>query len=257
MNYKELVKLDMPTARKELVKNLIGQRQKIEHRIVELEAQLLEYTENYNHAKRDGDARENSALDTATSNMQMTSAEIYSNNELLKNMDRIIEPEYLLHKCTVDFEQVVESLSIQSEEESMIAAAILKKIGDSPVEKLKAMTRREADELMKYVHVFMSLPQFESKPIDKEVVQMMSEVFEESKPRPYITCGKVVIYSAVRIEINGVEYVIMICPEDITFTWDGIVAANSEIARHILGRSVTNTYVHLNDKIKYIIKEIY
>ena len=257
MNYKELVKLDMPTARAELVKNLIGQRQKIEDRIVELEAQLLEYTEHYNNAKRDCDARENSALDTATSNMQMTSSEIYSNNELLKNMDRIVEPEYLLHKCTVDFGQVVESLNVQSGEGSIIAAAILQRIGDNPADKLKAMTRKEADELMKYVNVFMSLPDYEDTQIDHGVVQMMSEVFLESKPRPYITCGKVVIYSAVRIEINGVEYVIMICPEDITFTWDGIVAANSEIARHILGRSVTNTYVHLNDKIKYIIKEIY
>lgn len=256
MNYKELVKLDMPTARKELVRNLIGQRQKIEDRIVELEARLQGYTEDYNHAKRDGDARENSALDTATSNMQMTSSEIYSNNELIKNMDRITEPEYLLHKCTVDFKQVVDSLTAQSEE-SMIAAAILQRIGDSPADKLKAMTRKEADDLMKYVHIFMDLPQFDSKPIDNEVVQMMTEVFLESKPRPYITCGKVVIYSAVRIEINGTEYVIMICPEDITFMWDGIVAANSEIARHILGRSVTDTYVHLNDKIKYIIKEIY
>lgn len=256
MNYKELVKLDMPSARKELVKNLIAQRQKIENRIVELEGQLQEYTENYNHAKRDGDARENSALDTATANMQMTSSEIYINNELLKNMDRITEPEYLLHKCTVNFTSVVDSLKAQSEE-SMIAAAILQKIGDSPAEKLKSMTRKEADELMKYVRVFMSLPQFEDKSIDHNVEQMMNEVFVESKPRPYVTCGKVVIYSAVRIEINGVEYVIMICPEDITFMWDGIVAANSEIARHILGRSVTDTYVHLNDKIKYIIKEIY
>lgn len=256
MNYKELIKLDMPSARRELVKNLIGQRQKIEDRIVELEAQLKEYTENYNHAKRDGDARENSALDTATSNMQMTSSEIYLNNELLKNMDRITEPEYLLHKCTVDFDNIVESLIAQSSE-SMIAQAILKRIGDSPASKLKGMTRREADELMKYVHIFMGLPQFESKQIDHDVVKMLSDSLLESKPRPYITCGKVVIYSAVRIEINGTEYVIMICPEDITFMWDGIVAANSEIARHILGRSVTNTYVHLNDKIKYIIKEIY
>lgn len=256
MNYKELVKLDMPAARKELVANLIAQRQKIEHRIVELEAQLLEYTENYNHAKRDGDARENSALDTATSNMQMTSSEIYSNNELLKNMDRITEPEYLLHKCSVDFNNVVESLTIQSAD-SLIAQAILQKIGESPAERLRSMTRKEADELLKYVNIFMGLPQFESKSVDHDVVQMLSDALLESKPRPYVTCGKVVIYSAVRIEINGVEYVIMICPEDITFMWDGIVAANSEIARHILGRSVTNTYVHLNDKIKYIIKEIY
>lgn len=256
MNYKELVKLDMPTARKELVKNLITQRQKIEHRIEELEQQLQEYTENYNHAKKDGDARENSALDTATSNMQMTSSEIYANNELIKSMDRITEPEYLLHKCTVNFDDIVDSLVAQSED-SMIAAAILQRIGDSPAEKLKAMTRRESDELMKYVNIFMNLPQFESKKIDRDIVHMMSEAFVESKPRPYITCGKVVIYSAVRIEINGTEYVIMICPEDITFMWDGIVAANSEIARHILGRSVTDTYVHLNDKIKYIIKEIY
>lgn len=256
MIYKELVKLDMPRAREELVKNLIAQRQKIEHRIVELEAQLQSYTEDYNHAKRDGDARENSALDTATSNMQMTSSEIYSNNELLKNMDRITEPEYLLHKCTVDFDNIVETLSIQSSE-SMIAAAILQRVGDNPAGKLKAMTRKEADELMKYVHIFMDLPQFECKSVDRDVVHMLQDALLESKPRPYVTCGKVVIYSAVRIEINGVEYVIMICPEDITFMWDGIVAANSEIARHILGRSVTNTYVHLNDKIKYIIKEIY
>ncbi len=256
MNYKELLQLDIASARVELVKNLIAQRQKIEQRIVELEGQLQEYTENYNHAKRDGDARENSALDTATSNMQMTSSEIYANNELLKNMDRITEPEYLLHKCTVDFNQVVDSLKLQSDE-SMIAAAILQRVGDSPAEKLKAMTRKGADELMRYVHIFMGLQEFAPKPIDHEVVQMMQDIFLESKPRPYITCGKVVIYSAVRIEINGVEYVIMICPEDITFMWDGIVAANSEIARHILGRSVTDTYVHLNDKIKYIIKEIY
>lgn len=256
MNYKELVKLDMPTARQELVKNLIAQRQKIESRLEELEVQLQEYTDNYNHAKKDGDARENSALDTATSNMQMTSSEIYSNNELLKNMDRITEPEYLLHKCTVDFDNIVEILNVQSGE-SMIAQAILQKVGASPAQAFKSMTRREADELMKYVHIFMDLPQFTPKSVDHDVVNMLRDALLESKPRPYVTCGKVVIYSAVRIEINGVEHVIMICPEDITFTWDGIVAANSEIARHILGRSVTGTYVHLNDKIKYIIKEIY
>lgn len=254
MRYDELNKLSLKDARDEIVKNLIGQQKVVRTRLDNLEREYAQYKGDYEKARAEGDASENSALDTAINNMSSAQASIYKNNKLLHDMECITEPEYVNNTTSYDYSNVLRKLK-QTEETSTISAAIKQKIGN--FDRIKEMSRTECVNLVKVLDSLWSLPNFNQNETEEEMYLLVRKTLLESKQRPYRSCGKAVMYSAVRVSINGVVYTFMLCPDGISFVTEGIVSTDTILGNSILGSTVTGNHQILNKNLKYVILEIY
>lgn len=77
----------------------------------------------------------------------------------------------------------------------------------------------------------------------------------------YNSVGIVVLYSTVRLTVEGKELIYRIYPEDVSFVDIGVMAANSRLATALMGK-VAGDYVDVehtsrNISLRYHIEEIY
>jgi hypothetical protein len=254
MRYDELNKLSLENARHEIVKNLIGQQQIVKNRLDELEKEYKLYEDDYIKARAEGDASENSALDTAINNMSSAQASIYKNTQLLRYMDCITEPEYVQSISSYDYEYIIKTLQA-TESNAIMSAAVKSQLGS--FENIKTINRDTAVKLVRTLDSMWNLPNFIQNETEDEIYHLVKKTLLESKQRPYKPCGKAVMYSAIRVAINGVVYTFMLCPEGISFVTDGIVSVDTILGSSILNSTVTGKKQILNQNLEYVIQEIY
>lgn len=252
---KELNSMSIQDARAAIIKNLIEERSKIDSALKELDSELTKYEEDLNKARADGDTSENSAFDTAIDNIASTQGRLYKYQQLQRELDNVTEPTYCEATSTSNVERFVNFVSI-CKDRSMLCQVVEEYFNGD----LTAINSKSRKELVSFCKVLDNVAQLEGDKFDlaeQEILETLKTFLRSAKPRPYVQCGVIVLYTTVRIDINGETYTLMVCPPGISFVTEGIIAADTEIGKRLLGKSDINVKQIVNAKLEFTIKEIY
>lgn len=245
--------MDIKQARDTIIKSLIEKRFLIDHEITAEENKKEEYKNSLNRAKEDGDTSENSAYETAIDNIAISEGRIM--NLLLQRdqLNAIREPEFVIQTHSQNYSEF-KSLISSMKDESGFAALILEAL-DNDIENADTISKAKLSELKRTLDILTTTDAYNETEV--AIYESFINDFYDLKPRPYISCGKPLMYSAIRANVNGDVYTFMICPEDISYVTDGIIAANSLLGASILREMKVGEKVKIHDSIEYTITEVY
>lgn len=255
VNYTQLRTMSIDKARDAIISNLVSNWSSMEGELKSLNEELSKYEKDLNKARADGDTSENSAYDTAIDNISSMQARIYETQKLQHEMGLITEPEFVRQTCHSNFDDIIQVLK-DTRSESLISELVFRHFNGN-IEEMRTATRQNLKELL---HKCDFLISNDGKGYDYSLSEQ--EIYESLKstinsiPRPYRPCGKVVLYSTIRAEVNGEDYVFMICPPGISYVEEGVIASNCELASKVMNNVVGDSHV-VRDGLRYTIKEIY
>lgn len=252
----QLNSMSIDKAREAIIQNLVTKWFSFDRELNDLSALLSEYESKLRMAREDGDTSENSAYEQAIDNLSSTQAKIHKTQKVKHEMSLITEPEFTRWTKKDDYEDIIEVLS-KARSTSLMAELAYRHFGGD-IEKIITATRKEMKDLMRGCDVLISNSGkgYDFTLDEQEIYEILREATYDLKARPYKPCGKVVMYSVVRVDINGSVHTFMICPNDISYMDEGIVAANSEIASRIMNNVVGEAHT-IREGLSYEIKEIY
>lgn len=252
----ELRGMSIENARQAIVNNLILERTEIVHTLEQLDIEKAKFEGDLVGAGT-GDTSENSAYDTAISNIATTQGRIFKYQQLQREMDLVTEPEYVLATSTYNFDNFI--AKVEGTKDSVLISTLIYRFFNGDLNKIKTAPRSTMMELLKQVKKLIGLASegYVFNEGESDMYDDLNELIKDSKPRPYVPCGQVVMYSVVRADINGEEYVFMICPSGISFVTEGIIACDTEIGKRVMGETVTGVKQTVRDGLHFTIKEIY
>ncbi len=257
--------LSLEQASKEISEALIKERITLRDKITELEKLREKYQGDYLEAN-DGDSSENAPLEQAIQNLKVTTGDIVSATEKSQSLDRVEDADYVT--AVFDYSLIITEVK-NLEPESL--SEFLKTFGITQPEEFANVIRT-----MDYNEVCDKIEQFEVYYIDKMtaiieqdnpkdspvwksknelakvanslvsqgvlsqehyVLILLNDVKKMKKVRPYNCCGRVVVYSTVRLRLGDQRmFTYKIYPKGLSFIDNGIMAANSRLATALLGR---------------------
>lgn len=251
-----LNKMELKDARKAMIQNLIIRWNDLDKELDKLNKSLVEYEGKLKAAREDGDTSENSAYEQAINNLSTTIANIFKTQKLKYDMSLIKEPEFVIATGADDYIDVIDTLRNTSET-SVISQIVSRYLGGD-LNKIATCTRDEMKTLMAKINYIVEhgSDQFDYNTDEQEIVDILREVTYNYKVRPYKPCGKVVLYSAVRVLVNDLVKTFIICPDDVSYVYEGIIASNCELASNLLNGIVGDSNT-IREGLKYTILEIY
>lgn len=252
----QLNNMSIEAARKAIIQNLISKWSNLDNELNSLSKLLVEYEGKLKAAREDGDTSENSAYEQAINNVSTTQANIYMTQKLRYDMSLISEPEFVSVTRASEYDDVIETLKNMREISAM--SELTFRHFNNDINKIATCSRAEMKSLMNKVRYLIANAgdKLDFNESEQEVVEILEEVTYRYKVRPYRPCGKVVLYSVVRVEVNGTTHTLMICPDDVSYVHEGIIAANSELASKLLNGEIGESNT-IRDGLRYTIKEIY
>lgn len=256
VKYNQLVTMGIKQAREAIVNNLVENWNSMEEELKSLTDELSIYEKDLSKARADGDTSENSAYDTAIDNVSSTQARIYETQKLQREMSLITEPEFVRLTRQSDYDDIIQVLR-NVKEESLISELTFRHFNGN-IEEIKTASRQNLKSLLTKCEYLIKNggEDYDFNLSEQEIYEMLKDVVKYQKPRPYKPCGKVVMYSVVRADVNGEEYVFMVCPSGISYVEEGVIAANCELASKIMNNVVGESHT-ISDSLRYTIKEIY
>lgn len=256
VNYTQLREMSIDKAREAIVSNLVINWNSMEGELKSLNEELSKYEKDLAKARADGDTSENSAYDTAIDNISSMQARIFETQKLQREMGLITEPEFVRQTHHSDCDDIIRVLK-DVRDGSLISELTFRHF-NGDIEKLRTATRQNLNELLKKCDYLISNDGkgYDYDLSEQETYEMLKDMIINHRLRPYRPCGKVVLYSVVRAEVNDEDYVFMICPPGICYVEEGVIAANCELASKIMNNVVGDHHV-IRDGLRYTIKEIY
>lgn len=253
---------DMPLekAREKIIEKLLQKDSEIDELLEEKRKSLAENEQAMILARADGDASENSALETAIKNIQRDHGEIDDLMVLKGRLDAIREYSYV--KGKYDYKSLVDILnSAKMNSDGYTLALDLIRILPNQEDLYEGLYNVKASDVKQLEMTYM---QSESKDSlnadDRELLSRLDSLYNISKVRKYKPTGICLEYSTVRVLVDdGTSKTVFtgfICPEGISFIEDGIFAANSQLAKLLIGNSI-NTNKFVNGNITYKLLELY
>ena len=248
--------MDLKDARAAMIQNLIIRWNDLDKEVDKLSKSLVEYEEKLKAAREDGDTSENSAYEQAINNLSTTIANIFKTQKLKYDMSLIKEPEFVIATGTDNYIDVIDTIKNTSETSAI--SQIVSRYFGGDLNKIATCTRDEMKKLMAMVNYIVenASEEINYSTDDQEIVEILKEVTYSYKVRPYKPCGKVVLYSAVRVLVNDLIKTFIICPDDVSYVYEGIIASNCELASNLLNGRVGDSNT-IREGLKYTILEIY
>lgn len=252
----QLNSMTLKDARTAIVRNLISKWENMDRELDSLNQSLVEYEEKLKAAREDGDTSENSAYEQAIDNLSITQNNIYKMQKAKYDMSLINEPDFVAATHADDYIDAIDVLKNTREISGLSDLAFHHFDGD--ISKLATCSRDDMKKLMFKLNYFISRDgkEFDFNESEQEVYELLKEVMTKYKTRPYKPCGKVVLYSTVRVLVNDELYTLMIYPDDVSYIREGIIASNSELASKLLNNEVGDSNI-IRDGLRYTIREIY
>ena len=255
VNYKSLVNMDLQSARKAIINNLVEIKFNKREEIKKVEEDIKDYTEKLAVAKADGDTSENSSYEINLAKLAVANGNLFALQQQLLAMDSIEDPEYKMTFSTNKEEKDFEKRLVDTEDNVNISAYIYDRILNRDIKNMRIITPEQKEKIREFVRTMDKMGLYNDDEIT--VYHEYMDYAKNCRVRMYNPCGRAVMYSVVRVEIANEDYVFMICPNDISYAQDGIVAANTLVGSSLLGREVNGERITINDGLSYIIKEIY
>lgn len=201
----------------------------------------------YNQAN-DGDAAENAPLEQAVANLKKNAAELMHTDELIGRFSKIDEGNFRMSTVESEISQMKSKIQdinrIDKEAiESILGCDIdqysYRNMTDDALDALNTLDTKSASVI--------------------EFVNLCNDVKRASEYRVYNSTGFVSMYSTIRLGIkepnnNAETWTLRIYPDGISALDRGVLAANSIIAKSIIGKHAGDTY---NGKVSCIIKEVF
>jgi hypothetical protein len=150
-------------------------------------------------------------------------------------MEGLEDVQYLVG--TYDFSDVKYNLEVANEDTKK---ELLKITGASQIEEIvNVLKASQPEDLLGWITDFEKFVNYAGNDqVDVELLRALTEFYKVASLPPYNTCGIVVLYSTVRLEMNGDLYTYRIYPEGVSFIDIGVMAADSRVARVLLGKEV-------------------
>lgn len=264
LDQRMLNQLSLKEASKIISDTLISERIALGERRAELDSLREQYQEDY-IAANDGDARENAPLEQAIQNLRTITGDILSVTKKYQSLDAVEDRVYL--NATYDYDIILEVVRIMTESSQRMLFNVF---GVQDINELSSLlVSIEYDELSQKVGVFdewygetvlsnmkaeypedhviwKSRTAFDKTVADRRAGGEMALEYKllmefgrlkEMKAMPlYNYCGKVVMYTTVRLKTEDSEYTYRIYPKDLSFIDDGVIAANSRLATALMGK---------------------
>lgn len=248
--------MSLKDARHAMIRNLIIRWNELDKELEKLNKSLVEYEMKLKAAREDGDTSENSAYEQAINNLSTTIANIFKTQKLKYDMSLIKEPEFVMATGADEYIDVIDILK-NTRETSTISKLVFGFL-DGDINKIATYTRDEMKTLMaKLNYIIMNASdKFDYNTEEQEIMDILKEVTYNYKVRPYKPCNKVVLYSAVRVLVNNSVKTFIICPDDVSYVYEGIIASNCELASNLLNGEVGDSNT-IREGLKYTILEIY
>lgn len=234
---------------------------KARYELEQTKKRLLEDKKAYEEAyvlANDGDSSENAPLEAAIQNLKLVTGEIGSNARVLQIMEGLEDVKYLIG--TYDFVNLYVAIAKMS---SASRTELYNAFGVMNDEELEEKLRKtEPDELAGNFMQFKTWVD-NNEPTDKnnDCIEAILDFWKVATLPKYNTCGVIVPYTTVRLEMNGNLMTYRIYPEGVSFIDIGVMAANSRVARAILGKekgqSVTIRHDSNSTLLEYKIIDIY
>lgn len=268
---------------------LIEERISLKKQKAELEELRQKYQNDYIVAN-DGDLSENAPLEQAIQNLKTITGDIVSVVKKSQSLDKIDDSVYVM--ATYDYDVILMDIDAMSADSKRVLFSIfgITELGGLP-DRIRDM---ETEELLAAVLKFdeyyadcmtniirneypdgdlvwksrVKLSEVVDKKLKDGVMAAEYKVlsdFEHIKSikavRPYNYCGVVVMYTTVRLNLDGRRFTYKIYPKGLSFIDDGVMAADARLATALLGRHVGDTVSIRNMSkgkiINYIVEEIY
>lgn len=231
-NQKALNSVSLQEAASMISNALIKARDDLEKSKKQLFEDKKKYEEAYVLAYADGDASENAPLEAAIQNLKMVTGEIGSNARVLQIMDRLEDVEYLIG--TYDFTDLETAIIKMPEEDK---EQLFKAAGVTGTEALKEKLRNMSiTEVAAVCKAYQSWIKAKYNIDEDDCLQSLAGFLSVVLMPRYNTCGIVVPYSTVRMEMNGKTMTYRIYPDGVAFIDIGVMAANARVARAIMGK---------------------
>lgn len=264
LNQEYLNSINLEDASRKISESLINERIRLRDRKIELESARVKYQDDYIQAN-DGDARENAPLEQAIQNLKTITGDIVSVTKKSQNLDKIEDSIYV--SAVYDYDVLLSDVRMMSPDSIRVLYDVFN-IKD--ISELKdAIIAMSYDDVVKSVLLFdeywgatmaniikseypadsdvwKSRSMLESvvdQKLDEGVLSSERQVLadfehiKEMKAIPsYNYCGVIVLYTTVRLDLDGRLFTYKIYPKGLSFIDDGVMAADSRLATALIGR---------------------
>lgn len=236
---------------------LIKARRELERTRDKLLKDKKVYEEAYVLAN-DGDSSENAPLEAAIQNLKLVTGEIGNNTRVLQIMEGLEDVQYLMG--TFDFRDIYVAIGKLDKDSR---DALCKSFGiKSDLEIEMKMKKASPEEIQTWCVNFGSWCKANNEcERNDECLGELVKFLKVAQLPAYNECGIVVPYTTVRLEMGGKIMTYRIYPDGVSFIDIGVMAANSRVARAILGKekgqSVSIRHDSNNTLLEYKIVDIY
>ena len=261
MDIKIFNNMSLVDARVEIINRLVTKDSDIDKQLERLRKDLAQAEQKLINARNEGDASENSSLEDAINEVQCKHGEIDSLMVLKGRLDTITEYSYL--KSKYDYKTICDILNEAKGclGGNPIAAKLLEVIGQTTnlYDSLYNLKASDVESVIIFANTQINRDSLTVR--DKELLSRLDSLYKISSLRKYKPTGIVLEYSTVRVRITGGSTDIimtgLICPEGISFIEDGIFAANSSLAKALIGNSINGNRKFMHGRITYELLELY
>lgn len=216
------------------------------------------YEADYVRAYEDGDVRENEPLKAATQNLKLVTGEMALNADVMQRMDGLEDSRFLVG--TYDFNNIVQSVDAASTNvrDYVLNSLSCRNSGQLERVLLESSTTEVGNVVVSLTDVIQ-----ESGSLDQDIecLRSLNDYWEVKRKPEYNTCGIIVLYTTVRLRLNGQLMTYKIYPNGVSFIDIGVMAANSRVARALLGKekgqSISIRHDSNNTVLTYEIVDIY
>lgn len=289
LDQKYLNSLSLADASAEISLALIKERISLKEQKAELEKLKEKYQHDY-IAANDGDASENAPLEQAIQNLKTITGDIVAVVKKSQTLDKIEDSVYVT--AVYDYDMIMMDSEAMSPDSIRVLNDVfsIDSLSGLP-DRIKEMSR---DDLVQAVIQFdayygqtMANIIRSEYPEDSDVWKSrkaLSDVvdgklnagimaqeykvlsdFEHIKAmksvRPYNYCGVIVMYTTVRLDLDGRMFTYKIYPKGLSFIDDGVMAADARLATALMGRHAGDTVSIRNSSkgqiLNYKVLDIY
>lgn len=268
---------------------LIDERISLKKQKAELDELRAKYQNDYIVAN-DGDSSENAPLEQAIQNLKTITGDIVAVVKKSQSLDKIDDSIYV--KSVYDYDIVVMDAAAMPPDSVRVLCDVFDiqsveqlpdRIKEIPVDDLLSCVMRfdeyygqtmaniireeypEGDDVWKSRKALSDavdeklrsgvMAQEHKVLLDFEHIKTMKSV------RPYNYCGVIVMYTTVRLNLDGRKFTYKIYPKGLSFIDDGVMAADARLATALMGRRVGDTVSIRNSSkgqiLNYIVEDIY
>lgn len=289
LRQEQLNGMSLQEASSAISRALIEERMSLKKQKAELEELREKYQNDYIIAN-DGDSSENAPLEQAIQNLKTITGDIVSVVKKSQSLDKIDDSVYVM--ATYDYDVLLMDIDAMPEDSKRVLYNVFGINGTAEIP--NRILELETDELLDcickfddyYADRMLSIMQSEYPENDevwKSRVKLYAAVdkklkvgvmateykvltdFEHIKAvkavRPYNYCGVIVMYTTVRLDLDGRKFTYKIYPKGLSFIDDGVMAADARLATALFGRHVGDTVSIRNMSkgkiISYTVEEIY